>query len=482
MHLQLQPGTNVAVLNGMANVIIGEGLADDAFISARTENFEAYRETVAHYTPEVVEGLSGVPAEALRRAARLYATSGASMACHGLGVTEHRTGSYGVMALANLAILTGNIGRSGTGINPLRGQNNVQGSCDMGALPNVLTGYQYLTDPAVRTRFEAAWGKPIPRANGMKIPEMWEAALAGRLKAMWIIGYDAAQTEPNSSLVHYVLNRLDFLVVSELFMTETARYAHVILPAASALEKEGTFTNGERRVQRVRRVISPPAEVRSDWEAICAVSTAMGTPMSYRDPSEIMDEIARLTPPVAGINYARLDGAGLHGLQWPVPGADHPGTSILHTQAFPRGRARFAPVENLPPEDEPSDAYPFVLITGRVLQHYNAGTMTRRTPLVNVVDHDYLEVHPDDARALGLADGGRATVTSRRGSACLTARVSERVAHGIMFTSFHFPEDSVNALTSSSSDLLTRCPEYKVLAVQVEPLPVAGAGPIAPDN
>lgn len=467
LHLQLRPGTNIAVLNGLANVILAEGLADEAFIAERTENFEAYRETVAHYTPEAVEAISGVPAEALRRAARLYATSGASMAFHGLGVTEQLTGSHGVMALANLAILTGNISRPGTGVNPLRGQNNVQGSCDVGALPNVLTAYQKLGDPDVRARFEAAWEHPIPQQAGWKIPEMWEAALAGKLKAMWIIGYDAAQTEPNSDLVRKALSSLDFLVVSELFLGETARLAHVVLPAACALEKDGTFTNGERRVQRVRKVVNPPGEARSDAEAIGAVAAAMGTPMAYQDPAQIMDEIARLTPPMAGISFTRLDDQGL---QWPVPDARHPGTPILHTDRFPRGRARFAAVEYAPPGEEPDDAYPFVLVTGRILRHYNAGTMTRRTHLVDMVHHDYLEIHPEDARAIGLVDEGLATVSSRRDTVRLTVRVSERVARGTVFTSFHFPESAVNSLLSSSSDALTRCPEYKVLAVRVEPV------------
>jgi predicted molibdopterin-dependent oxidoreductase YjgC len=390
------------------------------------------------------------------------------MACHGLGVTEHRTGSYGVMALANLAILTGNIGRPGTGINPLRGQNNVQGSCDMGALPNVLTAYQKPTDPDVRARFEAVWGKPIPQGTGMKIPEMWEAALAGKLKAMWIIGYDAAQTEPNSTLVQRALRSLDFLVVSDLFLCETARFAHVVLPAASALEKDGTFTNGERRVQRVRRVVSPPGEARSDAEAICAVATAMGTPMSYPNAEAIMDEITRLTPLLAGITYPRLDGQGL---QWPVPDADHPGTPILHAERFPRGRARFAAVEYLPPTEEPDDAFPFFLVTGRVLQHYNASTMTRRTRLAEVVPRDSLEMHPEDARSCGLTEGDMAQVCSRRDCVLLPVRVTNRMARGTVFTTFHFPEEGVNALLSSSSDTLTRCPEYKVLAVRVEALP-----------
>jgi len=464
VHLQLRPGTNIAVLNGMAHVIIAEGLAEERFIANRTENYEVFRETVASYTPERVEEISGVPADLLRKAARLYASSGASMACHGLGVTEHRTGSYGVMALANLAILTGNVGRPGTGINPLRGQNNVQGSCDVGALPNVLTAYQKPTDPDVRARFEAAWGWPVPQQPGWKIPEMWEAALSGKLKAMWIVGYDAAQTEPNIKLVREALSGLDFLVVSDLFMSETARLADVVLPAAGALEKDGTFTNGERRVQRVRRVVSPPGEARPDWEAVCAVAAKMGRPMPYRDASEIMDEIAMLTPPMAGISFERLEGGGL---QWPVPHAGHPGTAILHTSSFPRGLARFTAVEYMPPGEQPDAEYPFVLVTGRVLQHYNAGTMTRRTRLADIVDRDFLEIHPEDAEEYGLQDESRAIVRSRRGEVHLTVHLSQRVAPGTVFTTFHFPEDGVNTLLSSSSDLITRCPEYKVLAVSV---------------
>jgi predicted molibdopterin-dependent oxidoreductase YjgC len=300
---------------------------------------------------------------------------------------------------------------------------------------------------------------------GWKIPEMWEAAVAGKLRAMWIVGYDAAHTEPNTRLVREALSSLDFLVVSDLFLSETARLADVVLPAAGALEKDGTFTNGERRVQRVRRVVSPPGEARPDWEAVCAVAAAMGKPMPYRDASEIMDEIAMLTPPMAGISYERLEAGGL---QWPVPDADHPGTAILHTHSFPRGLARFAAVEYLPPGEQPDAEYPLVLVTGRVLQHYNAGTMTRRTRLAEVVDRDFLEIHPEDAEEYGLQDESRALVRSRRGTVHLTVRLSRRVAPGTVFTTFHFPADGVNTLLSSSSDLITRCPEYKVLAVRVD--------------
>lgn len=467
VHLQLRPGTNLAVFNGLAHVIITEELLNAEFVEKRTENFDAYWETIALYTPERVEEISGVPADLLRKAARMYATSGTSMAFHGLGVTSHLTGSYGVMGLADLAILTGNIGRPGTGVNPLRGQNNVQGSCDMGALPNVLTAYQKPGDPKVRDKFEKFWGHPVPQGIGLRIPDMWEAAQGGKLKAMWIMGYDAAQTEPNSELVRKAIGCLDFLVVSELFMSQTARMADVILPAASALEKDGTFTNGERRVQRVRRVVDPPGKARPDWEAISAVSGAMGTPMVYLDPSEIMDEITQLTPPMAGVSYTRLD---TEELQWPVPSLDHPGTAVLHTDQFPRGRAKFAPVEYMPPGEEPDDEYPFVLVTGRVLQHYNAGTMTRRTRLAQVVSHDFLEIHPDDAQACQLSDGDQAKVSSRRGTINITVHVSERVNRGTVFTTFHFPETRINSLLSSSSDLLTRCPEYKMLTVRIEPL------------
>jgi formate dehydrogenase alpha subunit len=465
VHLQLRPGTNVAVLHGLAHVIIQENLANEQFIAERTENYDAYRQCVARYTPARVEEISGVPADLLRQAARLYATSGASMSCHGLGMTEHRTGSYGVMALANLAILTGNVGRPGTGINPLRGQNNVQGSCDMGALPNVLPGYQKVDDPGAVARFQRAWGNPLPSEPGWKIPEMYDAALDGKLKAMWIVGYDVAQSDPNTRHVQRALASLEFLVVSDLFLNQTTRWADVVLPAAGALEKDGAFTNGERRIQRVRQVVPPPGEARPDWQAVCAVASAMGCAMAYEHPSQIMAEIAAVTPFLAGVSYERLEGQGL---QWPVPHAAHPGTPIMHIDRFPRGRAKFAAVEYLPPGEEPDTHYPFVLVTGRILQHYNAGTMTRRTGLAEMVDRDYLEIDPDDATALGLTDGDLAEVTSRRASIRLTVRLSRRVARGNLFTTFHFPEVPVNSLLSSSSDLLTRCPEYKVLAVRVQ--------------
>ena len=463
VHLQLRAGTNVAVFNGMANVILEEGLYDEDFIRARTENFEAWVELMKKYTPEKVEEISGVPPDLLRKAARLYATSGASMSCHGLGVSEHRWGSYGIMTMCNLAALTGNIGRPGTGINPLRGQNNVQGSCDVGSVPVYYTSYQKLDDPKVRSLFEEITGHPLPQRKGWKLPEMWDAALDGRLKGAWIIGYDVAQTDPNLNKVRAALSKLDFLIVHDLFFNETAKYAHLVLPGASFVEKDGTFTNGERRIQRVRKVVEPPAGIKSDWEAICEVATAMGTPMSYEHPSQIMDEIALQTPAMKGVSYEKLDEG--FGLQWPVPEAGHPGTVVMHTEKFPRGKAKFVPVEYMPPTEEPTEDYPFTLVTGRVLHHYNCGAQTRHSRLLDFVDTDVLEIHADDAAELGMKTGDIALLKSPRAQVTLPVVISDRVPPGTVFTTFHFPELNLNTLLSSSADDLSKCPEYKVSTV-----------------
>jgi len=373
-----------------------------------------------------------------------------------------------VIALCNLALATANLGRPGTGINPLRGQNNVQGASDVGCLPTYMTGYQRLDDPVIGARHRAVTGHPLPTQRGMKIPEMWDAALEGRLKGLWIIGYDVAQTDPNLKKVRAALGRLECLVVQDLFMTQTAKFAQVVLPAASFLEKDGTFTNLERRIQRIRKAVEPPAGVMPDWQVVCEVATRMGSPMSYRHPSDIMNEIAALAPMMAGVTYARLDRPG--GLQWPVPSTGHAGTALMHGEGFPRGRARFVPVEYLPPGESPSEAYPFVLITGRILQHYNCGAQTRRTDIVRLVDADVLEMHPEDAAALGLQDGRWVKLVSARSEARLPLAVSERVQRGQVFTSFHFPSTEVNSLLSSSADESSKCPEYKVSAVRVEKL------------
>ncbi|MEW6245099.1 MAG: formate dehydrogenase subunit alpha [Nitrospirota bacterium] len=468
LHLKLKPGTNVALLNGLGHVIAKEGLIDNAFTAARTEGLDDWLETVASCTPEVTERITGVPAAMIRDAARRYATSGASLCVHGLGVTEHRWGSHGVIALCNLALATGNIGRPGTGINPLRGQNNVQGASDVGCLPTYFAGYQSLDDPELAARHLTVTGRPLPTARGMKIPDMWDAALDGRLKGLWIIGYDVAQTDPNLKKVRQALASLDFLVVQDLFLSETAKFARLVIPGASFLEKDGTFTNLERRIQRIRKVVEPPAGVLPDWQVVCEVATRMGYPMRYAHPSQIMDEIARLTPMFAGVSYDRLETP--EGLQWPVPAPTHPGTSLMHQERFPGGKARFVAVDYLPPGESPSEAYPFILITGRILQHYNCGAQTRRTAILQVVDADVLEMHPDDAARLGLRDREIVRLVSARSDATLPLAISERVQHGQLFTSFHFPGTAINALLSSSADESSKCPEYKVSAVRVERL------------
>jgi formate dehydrogenase major subunit len=467
LHLQLRPGSNVALLNALGHVIVQQGLLDRAFIAQRTEGLEDWLEAVKAYDPDRAERLTGVPAEDIRRAARLYASSGASLSVHGLGVTEHRWGSHGVIALCNLALATGNIGRSGTGINPLRGQNNVQGASDSGCLPNYFTGYQPLDDPEVAARYLAMTGRPLPSARGMKIPDMWDAALEGRLKGLWIIGYDVAQTDPNLKRVREALSRIEFLVVQDLFMSQTARFAHLFLPGASFLEKDGTFTNLERRIQRIRKVVEPPAGVLPDWKVVSEVSTRMGYPMPYRHPSEIMDEMASLSPMLAGVSYERLGHAGL---QWPVLSPEHAGTSLMHQDRFARGKARFVGVEFLPPGEVPTEDYPFVLVTGRVLEHYNCGAQTRRTDIVQLVDSDVLEMHPDDVARLQLRPGRLVRLVSARGTAVLPLMASERVRPGELFTSFHFPGTDVNSLLSSSADESSKCPEYKVSTVRVEPV------------
>ena len=466
LHLQLRPGSNVALLNAMGHVLAKEGLLDQDFIATRTAGVAEWLKTVSDWTPEAAEAITGVPAHLIGQAARLYGGSGASFCCHGLGVTEHRWGSHGVIALCNLALATGNIGKPGTGINPLRGQNNVQGASDMGCLPTYFSGYQSLDDQKLASLHQTITGRPLPTKRGMKTPDMWDAAIAGRLKGLWIIGYDVAQTDPNLKKVHEALKRVEFLVVQDLFLSETAKFAHVVLPGASFLEKDGTFTNLERRIQRIRKAVEPPHGILPDWRVVCEVSTRMGYPMAYRHPSEIMDEIAKLTPMFAGVSYDRLDQYA--GLQWPVPTAAHEGTALMHQETFPKGRAHFVAVEYLPPGETASKEYPFVLTTGRILQHYNCGAQTRRTAILELVDTDVLEMHPADMEGRHLRDGEIVRLVSARGEALLPVAGSERVLQGHLFTSFHFPASTVNALLSSSADESSKCPEYKVSAVRVE--------------
>jgi formate dehydrogenase major subunit len=465
VHLCPRPGTNVLVLNAMASVVVEEKLFDRAFIDARTEGWREYEAFVRGLSPESTEAETGVPAALVRRAARIYATAARPLQVHGLGVTEHLQGSESVMLLANLALVCGAVGREGAGVNPLRGQNNVQGAADMGASPDRLPGYAPIEDAEARARFEAEWGCALPPARGRTIPRIYDAALAGEVRAMFIHGEDVVQSDPNAAHVILALRALDFLVVQEIFLSETAKLAHVVLPAASFLEKDGTFTNGERRVSRVRRALSPPGEARADWEILLDLMRATGVPQRFASPAEIMDEIARVVPAFAGISYARLEGDGL---QWPVPHAKHPGTAVLHGTSFARGRARFALVEYVPSPSLTADG-DLVLVTGRRLAHYNTSSMTRRTPNEQLAGADELEIHPEDAGARGIETGARVVVESERGSARALARVTERVQPGSVFLTFHFPESGANFVTGAVVDRLSDCPEYKVTKVRVRP-------------
>ncbi len=475
LHLPMRPGTNAALLNGLAHVVIRDGMVDEEFVAARTEGYDALAELVEAYTPQAVEGITGVAAADLERAAHLYGEAERACISWGLGVTEHLYGSECVQLICNLALLTGNVGRPGAALLPLRGQNNVQGSSDHGALPDTFTDYRPVTDDAVARSFEQRWGVEMKREPGMKIPEMFDAAVEGRLKAMYIFGEDVAQTDPDTAHVVEALESLDFLVCQDIFETETTQYADVILPASAFLEKQGTFTNAERRIQLVEPAADPPGSARTDFEILTAVSRALGHEMGYGSPSDVMDEIAALTPRYAGVSHERV---GRRGLQWPVDehGVDTP---TLYTERFETrsGLGHLAALPYKPPGEEADDEYPLILVTGRRLEHYNAGTMTRRTANLELLSSDTLEIHPADAAQLGLADGDEVTVRSRRGSISLPVAVTERIEPGHVFTAFHFPEVRTNLLVGSSSDVNTSCPEYKVVAVSVEPVRSSDARP-----
>ncbi len=477
VHLRQRPGTDLALLNGLAHIILKEGLEDKAFIAARTEGFEEWRAAVETYTPERVSGITGVPAADLVKAARLYAQNSPAAICYAMGITQHTVGHNNVLAIANLAMLTGNIGKPGAGVDPLRGQNNVQGSCDVGALPNYYTGYQKVVDEAARAKFEKAWGVALPPKPGLTVGEMLNGAHAGRVKVMWIVGENVAMSDPDVRHVREALDKLDLLVVQDLFLTETAQLADVVLPAASFAEKDGTFSNTERRVQRVRKAVEPPGEARADWEIMCAVAkttlaqlgaASRSEAWTYAAPAQIMEEIASLTPSYAGINFARLDGRGL---QWPVPNATHPGTPILHTQQFTRGKGLFSPVEHQEPAERPDAEYPFTLTTGRILAHYHTGSMTHRVPgLEALAPEERVEVCPEDAARLGVENGGWVRVSSRRGRVQSRAWITDRVGPGLVFMTFHYAEALGNVLTNTAVDPVAKIPELKVCAVQVEKL------------
>ncbi|MGO4415056.1 formate dehydrogenase alpha subunit [Cupriavidus sp. OV038] len=470
-HLQLRPGTNVALVTSMAHVIVTEGLLAEAFIAERCEDraFQQWRDFVAlpENSPEAMEAVTGVPAGTLRGAARLYATGGNAAIYYGLGVTEHAQGSTTVMGIANLAMATGNIGREGVGVNPLRGQNNVQGSCDIGSFPHELPGYRHVSDSTVRGAFEAAWNVEINPEPGLRIPNMFEAALTGSFKGLYCQGEDIVQSDPNTQHVSEALSSMECIVVQDIFLNETAKYAHVFLPGSSFLEKDGTFTNAERRISRVRKVM-PPKGGYADWEATILLANALGYPMHYNHPSEIMDEIARLTPTFSGVSYQKLDALG--SIQWPC-NADAPtGTPTMHVDAFVRGKGKFIITKYVATDERVNRKYPLILTTGRILSQYNVGAQTRRTHNVHWHDEDRLEIHPHDAEERGIKDDDWVGVQSRAGETVLRAIVSERMQPGVVYTTFHFPESGANVITTDNSDWATNCPEYKVTAVQVMPV------------
>ena len=469
-HLQLLPGTNVAVVNAMAHTIVDEGLVDAEFVAQRCDP-ELYREWEEFIrrpenSPEATEQFSGVPAAEIRSAARIYAMGPNSAIYYGLGVTEHSQGSTMVMAMANLAMATGNIGREGVGINPLRGQNNVQGSCDMGSFPHEFSGYRHVSDTVVREQFESLWGTALQSDPGLRIPNMFDAAVTGEFKALFVQGEDIAQSDPNTHHVLAALESMELVIVQDLFLNETAKYAHVFLPGTSFLEKDGTFTNAERRINRVRPVMKTKAG-KQEWQVACDLSTALGYPMKYDSAAEIMDEIAALTPTFAGVSFALLDEVG--SVQWPC-NPEHPlGTPIMHIDRFVRGDGAFQLTPYVPTDERSTRRYPLLLTTGRILSQYNVGAQTRRTANVAWHEEDLLDIHESDAEMRGITDGSWVTLASRVGQTALRAHITDRVPPGVVYTTFHYPVSGANVVTTDNSDWATNCPEYKVTAVQVSP-------------
>jgi formate dehydrogenase major subunit len=469
-HLPLRPGTNVALLNALAHVVVSEGLVNEEFVRQRCEAdaFADWAQFILRpeNSPEAVAAFTGVPAEGIRGAARLYASGGNAAIYYGLGVTEHSQGTTAVMAMANLAMATGNIGRRGVGVNPLRGQNNVQGSCDMGSFPHEFTGYRHVSDDATRRLFEQDWGVPLDPEPGLRIPNMLDAALDGSFLGLYVQGEDIVQSDPDSKHVIAGLEAMECVVVQDLFLNETANYAHVFLPGSTFLEKDGTFTNAERRIARVRKVMPPRAGL-ADWEITLAIAKAMGMEMHYAHPAEIMDEIARLTPTFAGVSYAKLDALG--SIQWPCNDKAPDGTPVMHIGGFVRGKGNFLITEYVPTDEKTGPRFPLLLTTGRILSQYNVGAQTRRTDNVVWHEEDRLEIHPHDAEQRGVRNGDWVRLESRSGATSLRARITDRVAPGVVYTTFHHPNTQANVVTTDYSDWATNCPEYKVTAVQVVP-------------
>lgn len=489
LHLKHTPGSDIALLNGIMNVLIAEDLYDKDFVANRTEGFEELKATVTKYTPEYAESITGVAADDIRRAAHILARNKPGALIYAMGITQHTKGHQNVLSTANLQMLLGNLGVPGSGVNPLRGQNNVQGACDMGCLPNFYPAYQKITDEAMQDKFKEAWGNTASTNVGLTVVEMMNAAEAGNVRAMFILGENPMITDPDINHVRKCLQSLEFLVVQEIFMSETAELADVVLPGVSFAEKDGTFTNTERRVQRVRKVIEPIGNARPDWQIICDLAKRaekrLGLDRSkgkfaswdYAHPREIMAEIKAVAPSYGGITYERLEKGGL---QWPCPSADHPGTPILHVGKFSRGLGKFHAVEWMPPKEKPDEQYPFVLTTGRVLYHYHSGTITRRVAGLNqLYPEGRVEINPKDAAKLGITDGDMVKVISRRGEVVAKAEVVERPDPGVVFMTFHFKESAANLLTIAALDPVAKIPEFKVAAVRIEPV---RAAKIPPDS
>ncbi len=464
--LRQRPGTDVALLNGLMHVIIKEGLYDKDYVAKRTEGFNGLKKAVERYTPAFVETITGVPATELEAAARMYAGAGRAAVLYCMGMTQHVCGTDNVKSIANLAMLCGNVGIEGGGVNPLRGQNNVQGACDMGALPDVFPAYQKVSNDELREKFAKAWNAPLSGKPGLTVMDMMNGAIAGTVKAMYIMGENPLLSDPDLSHVEAALRKLDFLVVQDLFLTETAQLAHVVLPSACFAEKDGTFTNTERRVQRVRKAVAEPGGARPDWRIVAELAGRLGYPMNYAGPADIMEELRGLTPSYGGITYERLE---KEGIQWPCPTLDHPGTKFLHRDRFARGLGLFHAVEYVPPAEMPDDEYPLLLTTGRVLYHYHTGTMTRRSlGSSQRCPESLVEINPVDAEKLGIEDGALASVTSRRGTVTAKASVTDRSPQGTVFMNFHFREAAANLLTNPALDPTAKIPEYKVCAVKVK--------------
>jgi formate dehydrogenase major subunit len=467
-HLKLQPGTNVALINAFAHVIVSEGLTKDDYVAQRCEmdSYLKWKAFIAEprNSPEATEGISGVPAAEVRAAARLYAKAANGAIYYGLGVTEHSQGTTMVIGIANLAMATGNLGREGVGVNPLRGQNNVQGSCDMGSFPHEFSGYRHVSDPVARKAFEDFWQVPLQDEPGLRIPNMFDASLDGSFRGMYVQGEDFVQSDPDTNHVAAAMEAMECVVVQDLFLNETAKYAHIFLPGSSFLEKDGTFTNAERRISRVRKVMEPQAGY-ADWEVTCLLSNALGYPMNYAHPSEIMDEIAALTPTFTGVSFEKIDRLG--SIQWPCNAAAPEGTPTMHVGEFVRGKGKFLITEYVPTSERSTSRFPLILTTGRTLTQYNVGAQTRRTANSQWHAEDMLDIHPHDAEVRGVENGDWVGLTSRAGDTVLRARITDKIAPGVVYTTFHFPETNANVVTTDNSDWATNCPEYKVTAVQV---------------